>query len=122
MASSAPDPPNADISFLEGGNLTQIVVVLQDPVLNGDDLTYTVKVLQGDMPAKGSEASVFIDIIGRPLAPMSFAGVAQHLRGRFHDKTSNRLHDRGHRPGLRPLPMSALLLGRTDNVEEMPIA
>ncbi len=71
------DPPNADISFLEGGNLTQIVVVLQDPELNGDDLTYTVKVLQGDMPAKGSEASVFIDIIGRPLTPMSFAGVAR---------------------------------------------
>ena len=29
------------------------------------------------MPAKGSEASVFIDIIGRPLTPTSFAGVAQ---------------------------------------------
>jgi len=71
------DPPNADISLLEGGELTQIVVVLQDPVLNGDDLTYTVKVLQGEMPAKGSEVSVFIDVIGRPLTPMSYAGVAR---------------------------------------------
>ena len=29
--------------------------MLQDPVLKGDDLTYTVKVLEGDMPAKGAD-------------------------------------------------------------------
>lgn len=71
------NPPNADISLLEGKALTQIVVVLQDPVLSGDDLAYTVKVLQGEMPAKAADVSVFIDIIGRPLTPMSFAGVAR---------------------------------------------
>src|ERR1700756_5260999 len=48
------DPPNADISILEGNQLRQIVAVLQDPVLQGDNLTYTVKVLQGEMPATGS--------------------------------------------------------------------
>jgi hypothetical protein len=37
------DPPNADISILEGDRLRQIVAVLQDPVLQGDNLTYTVK-------------------------------------------------------------------------------
>src|SRR5580704_6139769 len=47
------DPPNADISILEGDRLRQIVAVLQDPVLQGENLTYTVKVVQGDMPATG---------------------------------------------------------------------
>jgi len=40
-------------------------------------LTYTVKVLRGDIPAKGADVSVFIDIIGMPLTPLSFAGVAR---------------------------------------------
>jgi hypothetical protein len=71
------DPPNADISLLEGNGLRQIVAVLQDPVLEGDNLTYTVKILQGDMPAAGTDVSVFIDIIGMPLNPLSYAGVAR---------------------------------------------
>jgi hypothetical protein len=71
------DPPNADVSILEGNALRQTVVVLRDPVLDGDNLAYTVKVVQGDMPAKGTDVSVFIDIIGRPLTPFSYAGVAR---------------------------------------------
>jgi hypothetical protein len=73
----ASNPPNADVSILEGSELRQVVVVLQDPVLQGDNLSYTVKILQGDMPAKGADVSVFIDIIGRPGTPMSYAGVAR---------------------------------------------
>ena len=71
------DPPNADISILEDDNLRQVVVVLQTPVLKGDTLSYTVKVLQGDMPAKGADVSVFIDIIGMPMTPFSYAGAAR---------------------------------------------
>ena len=71
------DPPNADISILEGKELKQTVVELQDPVLEGGNLTYTVKVLKGEMPAAGTDVAVFIDIIGRPLTPLSFAGVAR---------------------------------------------
>jgi hypothetical protein len=71
------DPPNADISILDGNQLRQIVAVLQDPVLQGDNLTYTVKVLEGDMPAKGADVSVFIDIIGMPMTPLSYAGAAR---------------------------------------------
>lgn len=36
-----------------------------------------MKVLQGEMPAKGGLASVFIDIIGMPLTPVSYAGAAR---------------------------------------------
>jgi len=71
------NPPNADVSILEGDKLQQIVAVLQDPVLTGDNLTYTVKVLQGEMPAKGADVSVFIDVIGMPLTPISYAGAAR---------------------------------------------
>ena len=71
------DPPNADVSILEGDKLRQVVVVLQSPELKSDNLTYTVKVLQGDMPAKGADVSVFIDIIGMPRTPFSYAGVGR---------------------------------------------
>ena len=34
-----------------------------------------IKVLQGDMPAKADDVSVFIVVIGMPLTPVSVAGV-----------------------------------------------
>jgi hypothetical protein len=71
------DPPNADLSILEGDKLQQVVVVLQSPALKGDALTYTVKVLEGSMPAKGGAVSVFIDVVGMPLTPVSYAGAAR---------------------------------------------
>jgi hypothetical protein len=69
------DPRNADISSVEGDKLRQVVVVLQAPELKSDNLTYTVKVLQGEMPAKGADVSVFIDIIGMPLTPYSYVRI-----------------------------------------------
>jgi len=78
------DPPNADISLLEGDKLTQIVVELQDPQLAGDDLVYMVKVLQGQMPVKAADISVFIDVIGMPLTPFSYAGVARRAYRRAY--------------------------------------
>jgi hypothetical protein len=71
------DPPNADISVVEGKELRQVVAVLKAPELKGSDLSYTVQVLQGDLPAKGAEVSVFIDVIGMPMTPVSYAGVAR---------------------------------------------
>lgn len=71
------DPPNADLSIFEDGKLRQSVVVLRDPKLEGEDLHYTVEIVDGEPPASGAEASLFIDIIGMPLTPMSYAGVAR---------------------------------------------
>ena len=68
------DPPNADVSLLDGSNMRQIIVVLRDPVLEGDALHYTVRTLEGEMPVSASNVSVFIDIIGMPWTPVSFAG------------------------------------------------
>ena len=78
------DPPNADISILEGSTLHQIIAVLRDPVLQGNSLNYTVKLLSGDVPAAGADVSVFIDIIGMPLTPLSFAGARRRAYRRAY--------------------------------------
>ena len=72
--SFAKDPPNATLSIFDDKALTQVVATLRNPVLAGDVLTYEVRVLQGEMPAKGGLVSVFIDIIGMPMTPFSYAG------------------------------------------------
>lgn len=71
------DPPNADISIIEGAAMRQVVATLESPELKDGNLTYTVKVLEGEFPEKGADVSVFIDIIGMPLTPLSYAGVAR---------------------------------------------
>ncbi len=76
--SFAKDNPNANLSVLEEGKaVADIVVTLANPVLKGNDLSYDVKILEGTMPAKGGPVSLFIDIIGMPLTPLSYAGVAR---------------------------------------------
>jgi hypothetical protein len=55
-------------------------VELRDPQLTEETLTYKGEVLDGALPAKAGPCSLFIDQIGRPLSPMSVAGVRR--RGR----------------------------------------
>jgi len=45
--------------------------------LEGDKLTFNVQMLEGDLAGAGGGAALFIDIIGRPFTPLSFAGVAR---------------------------------------------
>jgi hypothetical protein len=75
--------PNAALSIVGDKEPQQFVVVLKSPRLEDGNLVYDVKVLDGDKSAKGGECSLFIDIIGRPLTPLSFAGVAR--RGVLYD-------------------------------------
>lgn len=72
------DAPNANLSIMEPGRMVaDIVVVLKNPALKGEDLSYDVSILEGDMPAKGGPVALFIDVIGMPLTPLSYAGVAR---------------------------------------------
>jgi hypothetical protein len=82
--SFAEDPPNAVISFVEKGDQTpeDAIVVLKDPQIDGDSLTYTVDLLEGSLPPKGELVSVFIDPFGRPLSPVSLAGINRRQRRR----------------------------------------
>jgi hypothetical protein len=73
------DPPNATVSMYEKGReqLEDVVVKLSKPRLKGKDLTYDITVIEGKAPKMGGACSVFIDIIGLPFTPLSFAGVAR---------------------------------------------
>jgi hypothetical protein len=72
------NPPNATVSvFSKDGSVKDAVVVLKSPKLEGDKLTFNVQTLEGDLTGADGAAALFIDIIGRPLSPMSFAGVAR---------------------------------------------
>lgn len=72
------NPPNATVSvFSKDGSVKDAVVVLKDPKLEGDKLSFKVQVLEGDLSGGDGAAALFIDIIGRPLTPLSFAGVAR---------------------------------------------
>jgi hypothetical protein len=84
----AGDPPNATVSVLssDGSLVSDAVVVLKSPKLDGDKLTFDVDVLEGSLANADGPASVFIDIIGLPFTPLSFAGVARRTayRGAFY--------------------------------------
>jgi hypothetical protein len=84
----AKDPPNATVSAFskDGSHVKDAVVVLKSPKLDGIKLTFDVEVLEGDLKGADGAAAVFIDIIGRPLTPLSFAGAARRTawRGAYY--------------------------------------
>ena len=76
-------PLNATVS---GFTIRDAVVVLKTPKLEGDRLTFDVEVLEGNLTGADGAAAIFIDIIGRPLTPLSFAGAARRMawRGAYY--------------------------------------
>jgi hypothetical protein len=74
------DPPNATLSVFQKGKdeLSDVVVTLRNPRVSGNDISYDITVIAGTLPPAGAgPASLFIDIIGLPFTPLSFAGVAR---------------------------------------------
>jgi hypothetical protein len=60
----AKDPPNATISaFSKDGTVSDAVVVLRSPKLDGENLTFNVTVLEGSLGEAKGAASLFIDTI-----------------------------------------------------------
>jgi len=82
--SFAENPPNAVLSFAEPGDRPPVdaVVVIQDPHLDGDVLSYRIKVLDGTVPQATGPCALFIDPFGRPLSPVSAAGMHRRARRR----------------------------------------
>ena len=62
----ANDPPNATLSINEPGNKknTLVVVEISKPIIQGKDLIYSYKLIQGTMPKAGGETALFIDWYG----------------------------------------------------------
>jgi hypothetical protein len=82
----AKDAPNATVSVLskDGVSARDVVVELKSPHLEGDRLTFDVRVLEGELAGADGPAAVFVDIIGMPLTPLSFAGVARRSARRAY--------------------------------------
>lgn len=78
------DPPNATLSVYEPGQAEQtfVVVTIMKPVVDGADLVYNYKVLDGRMPANGGATALFIDWFGPGGgAGAGFHGVGAGARG-----------------------------------------
>jgi hypothetical protein len=79
------DPPNAVLSFAEPVDRApeEVVVNIRDPIMDGDSLRYEVTVLDGALPTSAGPCALFIDPFGRPLSPVSAAGMHRRERRRM---------------------------------------
>ena len=82
--SFAADPPNAVLLFLAKGETEpwNTVIEISDLLIAGSDLSYAAKVLEGSLPTAAAGCTLFIDPIGRPLSPVSLAGMNRRGRRR----------------------------------------
>lgn len=64
--SFAKNPPNATLSMLEVGqaDLQNVVVNLRNPRMEGGDLLYDIKVIEGTPPQSAGAGVLFIDVLG----------------------------------------------------------
>ena len=60
------DPPNATLSVYEPGQPDNTIAVVEilNPRIDGSDLIYNYKLIDGKLPAAGGATSLFIDWIG----------------------------------------------------------
>ncbi len=76
------DPPNAVLILNTEDKPIVSAVVLHEPRFEGTDLVYDVDVIGGHDSIEGGFTSLFIDIIGMPMTPLSYAGVHRRWRRR----------------------------------------
>jgi len=62
----AKNPPNATLSIYQPGaqQNTLTVVTISNPVVDGRDLVYSYKLIEGTMPKSGGLTALFVDWIG----------------------------------------------------------
>jgi hypothetical protein len=78
------NPPNATLSVYESvqPNNTVAVIEIKNPKLEGSDLVYNYKLIEGNLPAAGGATSLFIDWIGvGGGVGVGFHGVGVGFRG-----------------------------------------
>ncbi len=78
------DPPNAVLAFLEPGDDVpdDAVVVIKEPKLSDGQLSYSIDLLEGTVPAQAGPVTLFIDPFGNPLSPVSVCGMRRRERRR----------------------------------------
>ena len=80
--SFAAHPPNAVVAFVDRKEVVDAVVVLRNPRLEGSRITYSIDVLDGDLPPKAGPCTLFIDPHDMPLPPRSVAGIHRRRKRR----------------------------------------
>ena len=128
VESFAKNPPNATISVLseDGATVKDAVVILKAPKLEGDNLTFEVAVLEGDLTNANGAAALFIDWFAAHVGGVGVVGRGPAWHGAWYGHPgaafgARRRGRRGRRCGdaplllrqhrLRLLPLPALLLG-----------
>ncbi|HVH92536.1 MAG TPA: hypothetical protein VM783_14250, partial [Candidatus Acidoferrum sp.] len=80
----ASDPPNATLSVYEPGSHENkmVVVEISHPVIEGKDMVYDYRLIEGTMPKAGGATALFIDWVGAGggVGP-GFHGVGAGARG-----------------------------------------
>jgi hypothetical protein len=61
--SFAANPPNVGVTMVAGGKVANAVLVLSNPKLAGDSVSYEARLLEGSLPASGKTVSLFIDYV-----------------------------------------------------------
>jgi hypothetical protein len=80
----AADPPNAVLSYIDAGENRPegCVVVLSEPKIDTDSIRYSYQLLEGSLSQSSGACTLFIDPLGRPLSPVSVAGMRRRQRRR----------------------------------------
>ena len=68
------DPPNATLSILGVDRNTNVVIEISAPVIKQDIVIFKVRILEGSLPMKFANASLFVDIVNFN-GPASLGGV-----------------------------------------------
>jgi hypothetical protein len=68
--SFAKDPPNTTVSVFDKakGGVTDVVVMLKAPKLDGDKLVFDATPIEGDLGQADGPATLFIDLVNLPMA------------------------------------------------------
>ena len=69
--SFAKNPVSATLSVFADGKVSNVVLALSNPGVEGDQLTYDAKILQGALPATSDGVTLFIDVSGMSLTSLS---------------------------------------------------
>lgn len=71
------DPPSGQLSISEDNDkdesgIGHAVVILEKPKVNGDSISFKVRVIDGNIPATFEKATVYIDSLGVKKSPSFF--------------------------------------------------
>lgn len=65
------NPPNATLTFRQGDELINVVLTIADGVVRGDSISFSVDILEGQLPERGRHNALFVDGLGEGLMDLA---------------------------------------------------